>query len=188
MRRPKEKPTNVTTDATPRGAEGTPRSHALRDARESFPRQSPFRGTFFQDSIRRLGDWSAVPATSIESLAIDFRRIYERFPIERSANESQTEDDLIWPVLRRLGWNSSLRQQNLAAHGREDVPDGILFKDESAKAAANRFSEEWRQYELGLAVVESKDGNARSIDDQADAAKKRPHRHRCCAIYVALTT
>jgi len=117
---------------------------------------SLFSGDFLHDSIRRLSDWSAIPAASIESLAADLGQIYKRFPIERPANESQTEDDLIWPILRRLGWNASLRQQNLAAHGREDVPDGILFKDESAKMAANRLSEEWRQYELGLAVVESK--------------------------------
>ena len=29
---------------------------------------------------------------------------------------------MIWPVLRTLGWSASLRQQNLSARGREDVP------------------------------------------------------------------
>jgi hypothetical protein len=37
--------------------------------------------------------------------------------------------------------------------------DGILFKDESAKRQANTFREEWRRYEFGLAVVESKRWN-----------------------------
>ena len=37
-----------------------------------------------------------------------------------------------------------------------DVPDGLLFGDEAAKGQANGFAEEWRRYELGLAVVESK--------------------------------
>jgi hypothetical protein len=154
MRRPKEKPTNTITDAKPRDAEGTPPMRFV--TRENPFQGGLFSGDFLQDSIRRLLDWSAIPTVSIESFAADLGQIYERFPIERLANESQTEDDLIWPILRRLGWNASLRQQNLTAHGREDVPDGILFKDESAKTAANRFSEEWRQYELGLAVVESK--------------------------------
>src|SRR6266436_2711654 len=71
-------------------------------------------------------------------------------------NSSQTEDDLIWPVLSRLGWTESLRQQNLAPRGREDVPDGLLFGESAAKARANTFPEEWRRYEFGLAVVESK--------------------------------
>ena len=78
------------------------------------------------------------------------------FPIAGSPNESQTEDDLIWPVLTQLGWTASLRQQNLSAHGREDVPDGLLFRDAAAKDRANGFTEEWKRYEFGLAVVESK--------------------------------
>ena len=57
---------------------------------------------------------------------------------------SQTEDDLIWPVLARLGWTASLRQQNLSAYGRVDVPDGLLFADEAAKDQANGFAEELR--------------------------------------------
>ena len=52
------------------------------------------------------------------------RTIFDDFPIGGSPNESQTENDLIWPVLERLGWTASLQQQDLSATGREDVPDG----------------------------------------------------------------
>ena len=52
-------------------------------------------------------------------------------------NESQTEDDLIWPVLGALGWTESLRQQNLTVTGRDDVPAVPLLADGEAKAAAN---------------------------------------------------
>ena len=48
------------------------------------------------------------PERRLESLPI--------IPITGSPNESQTEDDLIWPVLAHLGWTESLRQQNLSAH------------------------------------------------------------------------
>src|SRR5665811_705474 len=71
-------------------------------------------------------------------------------------NETQTEDDLIWPVLTALGWDVSLRQQNLTVKGRDDVPDGLLFADQEAKDKANACAEEWRRYEFGLAIVESK--------------------------------
>ena len=74
----------------------------------------------------------------------------------QTPNESQTEDDLIWPVLLRLGWKESLRQQNLSDHGRTDVPDGLLFADAAAKDLANGFNEASKRYEFGLAVVESK--------------------------------
>ena len=64
-------------------------------------------------------------------------RIFDRFPTDQTPNESQTEDDLIWPVLGALGWAASLRQQNLSSRGRDDVPDGLLFADEATKDRAN---------------------------------------------------
>ena len=93
---------------------------------------------------------------ALDGLEAALRAVFGRFPVDGSPNESQTEDDLIWPVLARLGWTASLRQQNLSARGREDVPDGLLFADGAAKDRANGFAEEWRRYGLGLAVVESK--------------------------------
>ena len=36
------------------------------------------------------------------------------------------------------------------------MPDGLLFADAAAKDRANAFAEEWKRYEFGLAVVESK--------------------------------
>ena len=74
-----------------------------------------------------------------------------------SPNESQTEDDLIWPVLDRLGWTASLRQQNLTPRGREDVPDGLLFADDAAKDPRQRPSpRSGSATSLDSAVVESK--------------------------------
>jgi len=115
-----------------------------------------FSSDFLQDSICRLADWSLVDDRAVDDLRVSLRQIFDRFPITKSPNESQTEDDLIWPVLESLGWTASLRQQNLAPRGREDVPDGLLFKDAATKAEANGFREEWKRYEFGLAVVESK--------------------------------
>jgi hypothetical protein len=111
---------------------------------------------FLQERITQLPDWSAVDHTASDALARDLTQIFDRFPTAQTPNESQTEDDLIWPVLARLDWTASLRQQNLAARGREDVPDGLLFKDAAAKAEANAFREEWKRYGAGLAIVESK--------------------------------
>jgi hypothetical protein len=117
---------------------------------------SLFSGDFLRESISGLPEWAEFDDAAAEALRQDLLRIFERFPTAQSPNESQTEDDLIWPILARLGWSESLRQQNLAPRGREDVPDGLLFKDEAAKRVANTFAEEWRRYEFGLAVVESK--------------------------------
>jgi hypothetical protein len=120
---------------------------------------SLFSGDFLTDSITRLPDWKAVSDADIADLAKNLAAIFAAFPTKQSPNEAQTEDDLIWKVLAALGWGAYLRQQNLAPKGRDDVPDGLLFKDDIAKAQANKTPEEWRRYEFGLAVVESKRWN-----------------------------
>ncbi len=115
-----------------------------------------FASDFLRDSITGLQEWRGVDDEALETLEHELRMIFDRFPVAGSPNESQTEDDLIWPVLAKLGWAASLRQQNLSVRGRDDVPDGLLFADDAAKARANRFPQEWKRYEIGLAIVESK--------------------------------
>jgi hypothetical protein len=125
-------------------------------AAENVFQGSLFSSDFLRDAITRAPDWREVSEPDIALLAADLRSIFARFPMDRTTNESQTEEDLIWPVLARLGWTASLRQQNLASRGRDDVPDGLLFSNDAVKAEANAFREEWKRYNLGVAIVESK--------------------------------
>ncbi len=122
---------------------------------------NPFQGSLFAndflcESIVESPDWRAIDDMALDTLEASVRNVFNLFPTRKTPNESQTEEDLIWPVLLQLGWTASLRQQNLSTRGREDVPDGLLFTDAAAKERANSFTEEWKRYELGLAVVESK--------------------------------
>ena len=117
---------------------------------------SLFSGDLLSETIAGSADWLALDDATLDDFEASFRAVFDRFPIADSPNESQTEDDLIWLVLDRLGWTASLRQQNLTLRGREDVPDGLLFADDAAKGRANGLPEEWKRYEHGLAVVESK--------------------------------
>ena len=111
---------------------------------------------FLTDSIRGADDWNALADGDVDRFKSAVEDIFARFPISQRLNETQTEDDLIWPVLGALGWTAWLRLQNLSPRGREDVPDGILFESDGTKNRANGHSEEWRRYELGRAAVESK--------------------------------
>ena len=117
---------------------------------------SLFAEDFIREGIAELPDWRDLTDKELTDLEAALRDLFDRFPTGLTPNESQTEDDLIWPMLAKLGWIASLRQQNLSARGREDVPDGLLFPDDASKDRANRFAEEWKRYEHGLAVVESK--------------------------------
>ena len=123
---------------------------------------TPFQGSLFAndficESIVGTPDWKVIADSELDTFGASVRDISNGFPIASSPNESQTEDDLIWPVLAQLGWTASLRQQNLSAHGREDVPDGLLFRDAARRRTVpTAFTKEWKRYEFGLAVVESK--------------------------------
>ena len=107
----------------------------------------------------RLHDYTIGPRSQQTDLCCSHEQAYgniEKFPTKPITERGQTEDDLIWKVLSALGWTAFLRQQNSRAAGREDVPDGLLFSDDAAKGGGQKAAEEWRRYEFGLAVVESK--------------------------------
>lgn len=114
---------------------------------------SLFTTDYLVEAIKATSAYRAVDAAGLRA-RLD--QIAAAFPQNHKTNESQTEDDFIWPVLAALGWADSLRQQNLTVIGRDDVPDGLLFADAAAKAAANVQADQWRRYAHGLAVVESK--------------------------------
>ena len=72
----------------------------------------PFEGSLFaedflREAITELRDWRDLADEGLSrprSRAL--RGLFNRFPTDLSPNESQTEDDLIWPVLARLGWTA----------------------------------------------------------------------------------
>ncbi len=115
-----------------------------------------FSGDYLEIAIAESDDWQAFDDAAVVDLEVALAGTFARFQTGGSPNESETEDELIWPVLERLGWTERLRQQNLSARGMTDVPDGLLFADSESKAKAAGTLEEWRRYEFGLAVVESK--------------------------------
>lgn len=115
-----------------------------------------FASEFVESSITRLPDWNNLCDPDLAAIQTSIEAIYSRFPIGQTPNETQTEDDLIWRVLAALGWSEYLKQQNLTTKGRDDVPDGLLFVDAASKDNANAIPEEWRRYEFGAALVESK--------------------------------
>jgi hypothetical protein len=117
---------------------------------------SLFTSDFLTQSITNNADWQQFDDAEVDALCADLAAIFARFPTSQLPNEARTEDDLIWPILLRLGWDQVMRQQNLTVKGREDIPDGLLFADAAAKRQADTFPEEYKRYTFGLAIVESK--------------------------------
>ena len=116
-----------------------------------------FAPDYLQESIAELPEWQALGDARVDEFAAAARRLAAPFHAPNaSPNESHTEADLIWPLLEQLGWTASLRQQNLSAAGRENVPDGLLFADGAAKARALEVAEGPARYAIGTALLESK--------------------------------
>ena len=121
-------------------------------------RGSLFATDFLNDpeSLGELSAWSDLTDEALRQVETRLRETFEGFSRRTSPNETETEDDLIWPTLEQLGWTAHLRQQNLSATGRLDVPDGLLFADDRAKGRAAELRQEHARYSVGAAVVESK--------------------------------
>ena len=101
----------------------------------------PFQESLFADDLLResnegLADWDDPTDAALDDLEAALRDLFDGFPTNRSPNESQTEDDLIWPLLTRLGWTASLRQQNPLARGREDAD----LADQARRSAPPGFT------------------------------------------------
>ena len=119
-------------------------------------RGSLFAQDFLGDPLEESRAWQELGDEQLKVVAVELRKILERFSQQHQPNEAVTEDELIWPVLDCLGWQAFLRQQCLSSRGREDVPDGVLFGDSAAKDKASQQEEEWQRYGHGVALVESK--------------------------------
>ena len=115
-----------------------------------------FAPNFLAEAFAEQPEWKAPSEDAVDAFAAFARRILEPFVGSPRENESQTEHGLIWPILEHLGWTASLRQQNLSARGRENVPDGLLFADDGAKSQALGVAEGAARYAIGTALVESK--------------------------------
>ena len=108
------------------------------------------------ESIGELREWGELDDSVLDQVQEQLRTVFMEFRHRNAPNETETEDDLIWPTLFRLGWTAHLRQQNLSATGRTNVPDGLLFADDATKRRAVDLREEGARYAIGTAIVESK--------------------------------
>lgn len=105
----------------------------------SATRRSLFAPDFLRDpeSIEELPVGQELDDAFLGQIESRLQELFREFSGRRTPNESETEDDLIWPTLEHLGWTAHLRQQNLGGAGRADVPDGLLFAEDHAKGRAD---------------------------------------------------
>jgi hypothetical protein len=113
-----------------------------------------FTQDFLEEGITETEQWRGIDDAAFDRFVNAIRQAYAGFIGLRDPNEATTEQGLIEPVLKELGWAHFLPQQS-AARRRTDVPDYLLFDDEPALAQAKRAREPDR-YRFGVAILEAK--------------------------------
>ena len=112
-----------------------------------------FSRYFLDVGVRTTAAWATLTEEDVAVFAAAARADLSAFPAAVAPNEAVTEHRLIFPVLRRLGWDL-LPQQ--ADRRREDVPDALLFADADAARAAMARPVGAERYRLADVVHESK--------------------------------
>ncbi|NOT20304.1 MAG: restriction endonuclease [Sideroxydans sp.] len=116
-----------------------------------------FSQDFLLDGIKTTPVWEALPEASLDTFIADLKNIYAPLAADSKLGEADTESEVIEKVLSLLGWRDlSLRQNNASSKRRDDVPDFLLFPDESAKQAARAEKREDLRYRHGIAIIEAK--------------------------------
>ncbi len=110
-----------------------------------------FTQYFLTDGIRATPERRA-QAPAFAQFRDAARRLFQDFANSHNPNETQTEQDLIRPLLELLGWTDDLPRQT--SSGGEDIPDLLLFPDPQAKTRAS--SSKASPYLEALAVTELK--------------------------------
>jgi hypothetical protein len=109
-----------------------------------------FSEYFLEDGVVLSSNWATIDDTTIATTRARLEPLLADFAARHAPNETNTESDLIEPVLELLGWQSLKRE----AAGRSDIPDYLLFLDDAAKHSAARATVD--RYRLGAAILEAK--------------------------------
>ena len=115
-----------------------------------------FTEYFLTDGIKQSDEWRDAVNDSqvLDALRAAVSGKFNKIDMFDKPNEATTEQELIRPVLEILGWRDYLPQQS--ASGGEDVPDNLLFPDETAKNQAAAETTTAGRYKYATVVQESK--------------------------------
>lgn len=116
-----------------------------------------FSSDFLLRGIKETPAWQDLPDSELDNFSHQLKKLFGELTADSQLNEAQTEDELVEPLLDRLGWQDCwLSQVNMSEKGREDVPDFLLFSDADKKIKALKEKKDDRRTRYGIALVEAK--------------------------------
>jgi hypothetical protein len=131
-----------------------------------------FTRDWLTQGILESAQWRELSELSVDQAREHIGSLLSSLTRRNAPVEAETEDKLVYPVLRVLGWDHISVQQRMDARGRNDVPDALLFPDAAADAAAAGL-EPWQRFRHGAALVEAKRWN-RPLDRAAQGDQGVP--------------
>jgi hypothetical protein len=114
-----------------------------------------FTRDFLIEGVRDTAAWQSLNDATLGHLRDRLETLFASFGNIKNPNESETEKELIWPLLEAIGWVDMSVQQNLSVKRREDVPDALLFPSADAKQTAMPLLA-WQRFQHGVCIVEAK--------------------------------
>ncbi|WP_234554319.1 Eco57I restriction-modification methylase domain-containing protein [Thermus caliditerrae] len=117
-----------------------------------YRNQGLFSEHYLEVRLRETPEWSEDPEPVRQELLELYR--FKRAILE-NANESQTEEEFIQPVLKALGFAYWVQDAQKAS-GSLQRPDYVLYPDEDTKAKAVVQKEEAKRLAPALALAEAK--------------------------------
>ncbi|GER85664.1 hypothetical protein KTAU_42980 [Thermogemmatispora aurantia] len=133
--------------------------------------QRLFSDYFLDEVLPTQSEWQALIPRA-QRVQEELRRLYERFrPLQKTANEAQTEHEWIQPVLETLGHVFTV-QPSLQVPGGTQKPDYVFFASEAERVACQGLPLDEHASERGaLAVGDAKHWD-RPLDQMARSASE----------------
>jgi len=129
----------------------------IREKSRRMPQGTLFTEDFLNEGICGTQAWQRLAPDTSASFRTALRAIFAKIADPSRLNEPQTEERIIRPILRALGWAGCYWvQERLETKGRANVPDYLLFGSAEDFAKADRKRKATGRYPLAIAVADAK--------------------------------
>ncbi len=108
---------------------------------------------FLRSGMAETPEWRAQDPVQVVAAADALRGSWARLAAMAKPNEATTEQAFIYPALELLGWH--FLPQQAAGAGRRDIPDALLFRTDTDRAAAAATLDMDSRYKRAAVVVEN---------------------------------
>ncbi len=113
-----------------------------------------FSEYFLTEGIRNSQEYLSLSLETLDATLQEIKTCYDSFARRQHPNEADTEDGIIRPVLKTLGFSFSRQQPT--SRGGMDVPDFILFSSNVEKDAFDRAGRHENKWRHPVSILEAK--------------------------------